>query len=89
MTQGPPTMRQWTTPEGWRSMLARVQRPELEQAVLRLVLVTLVYLYVVWTVHRDGSFGGTDLEFVTAGAGFVTLAFILLLRVISASCWRV
>ena len=77
-------MRQWTTPEGWRSMLARVQRPELEQAVLRLVLVALVYLYVVWTVHRDGSFGGTDLEFVTAGAGFVTLAFILLLRVISA-----
>ena len=84
MTRSTPTMRQWTTPEGRRAMLARVQRPELEQAVLRLVLVTLVYLYVVWTVHRDGSFDGTDLEFVTAGAGFVTLALILLLRVVSA-----
>jgi two-component system sensor histidine kinase RpfC len=84
MTPSVTRIRQWTTLEGWRSMLARVERPELEQAVLRLVLVALVYLYVVWTVHRDGSFDGTDLEFVTAGAGFVTLAFLLLLRVIGA-----
>ncbi|MEO8486597.1 MAG: ATP-binding protein [Betaproteobacteria bacterium] len=86
-----PAMKQWTTLEGWRAMLARVQRPELEQAVLRVVLVGLVYLYVVWTVHRDGTFDRTDLEFVTAGAGFFSLALILLLRVVSAgghSNWR-
>ena len=65
-------MRQWTTLEGWRGMLSRVQRPELEQAVLRVVLVGLVYAYVVWTVHRDGVFDGTDFEFVSVGAGFVS-----------------
>ena len=36
-------------------MLARADRPELEQAVLRVVIVALVYVYVWWTVGRDGS----------------------------------
>ena len=82
--EAPPTPLPWTTPEGWRARLARVQRPELEQAVLRVVLVTLVYVYVLWFVHRDGSFEGTDLEFVSAGAGFVTLALGLLVRVLAS-----
>jgi len=77
-------MRQWTTPEGRRAMMARVQRPELEQAVLRVVLVGLVYVYTLWSVHRDGTFDRTELEFVTAGAGFFALAVVILLRVLSA-----
>jgi two-component system sensor histidine kinase RpfC len=64
-------------------MLARVQRPELEQAVLRVVLVGLVYVYVVWTVHRDGVFDRQDLEFVAAGAGFFSLSLLIFLRVIA------
>jgi two-component system sensor histidine kinase RpfC len=75
-------MRQWTTAEGWRSMLARVQRPELEQAILRVVLVGLVYVYVLWTVHRDGVFDRTELEFVVVCGGIFALGLILLLRVI-------
>ena len=77
-------LRQWTTTDGWRAMLARAERPEFEQAVLRVVLVGLVYVYVLWTVHRDGSFTGTDLEFVTVGAGFVSLAVLLLVRVLAS-----
>lgn len=73
-----------STVDGWRAMLARVQRPELEQAVLRVALVGLVYLYVVWTVHRDGAFDRTDLEFVSVGAGFVSLALLILVRVLAA-----
>ncbi|CAG0961324.1 two-component system, sensor histidine kinase RpfC [Burkholderiales bacterium] len=85
MKQGPMTMLgRWTTVDGWRAMLARVQRPELEQAVLRVALVGLVYLYVVWTVHRDGAFDRTDLEFVSVGAGFVSLALLILVRVLAA-----
>jgi len=84
MTDSETTMRQWTTLEGWRGMLARLQRPELEQAVLRVVLVGLVYVYVVWTVHRDGAFDGTDLEFVTVGAGFVSLAVLILVSILAS-----
>jgi len=76
--------RKWTTLDGWRAMLARVERPELEQAVLRVLLVGLVYVYVLWTVHRDGEFDRADLEFVTVGAGFVTLGLLLLLRVLAS-----
>ena len=78
------TMKRWTTLEGWRGMLSRVQRPELEQAVLRVVLVGLVYVYVVWTVHRDGAFDGTDFEFVSVGAGFVSLAVLILVSILAS-----
>jgi two-component system sensor histidine kinase RpfC len=79
-----PMFRKWTTLDGWRTMLARAERPELEQAVLRVLLVGLVYVYVLWTVHRDGEFDRADVEFVTAGAGFVTLGVLLLLRVLAS-----
>ncbi len=65
-------------------MLARASRPELEQAVLRVVLVALTYAYVVWFVHRDGVFDRTDLEFVTVGAGFLLLSVLLLALVVAS-----
>lgn len=60
------------------------QKQEVEQAVLRVVLVGLVYLYVLWSILRDGQFAGTDREFATAGAGFVTLAIGILAHSIFA-----
>ena len=78
------TMRQWTTAEGWRARMARVHRPELEQAILRVVLVGLVYVYILWTVHRDGAFERTEFEFVVACGGIFALALVLFVRVIQA-----
>jgi hypothetical protein len=77
-------MRKWTTAEGWRSMLARAHRPELEQAVLRVVLVGLVYVYVLWTVHRDGSLRPHRPRVRDRVRRDLRARLILLLRVISA-----
>ncbi len=74
----------WLDKASWRSRFARVQRPELEQAVLRVVLVGLVYLYVLWTVNRDGHINRHDAEFILVGAGFVLLGLALLLHVLLA-----
>lgn len=73
------------TTDGWRSMLAGASRPEFEQAILRVLLVGVVYLYVLWTVHRDGAFDRDDLEFVTVGALFVSLSIVLMLAVVSSA----
>ena len=79
-------MRNWiaqlSDPHQWRARLAGAQRPELEQGVLRVLLVGLVYLYVLWTVNRDGRIDRHDAEFILVGAGFVVLGVALLLRVL-------
>lgn len=57
------------------------RRAELEQAALRVVLVTLVYVYVVWTVLKDGILSSSDTEFLVVGAGFVALGIAILCKV--------
>ena len=63
---------------GLRAMLARADRPELEQALLRVVIVALVYVYVWWTVGRDGRLEPIELEFVIVCGGIVALSLGLL-----------
>lgn len=65
-------------PGGLRAMLARADRPELEQALLRVVIVALVYVYVWWTVGRDGRLEPIELEFVIVCGGIVALSLGLL-----------
>jgi two-component system sensor histidine kinase RpfC len=60
------------------SKLSTEQKQEVEQAVLRVVLVGLVYVYVLWSVLHDGQLTGTDAEFAIAGAGFVLLGVAIL-----------
>ena len=62
--------------------LGAANRPELEQAFLRVVLVTLIYIYVLWVILRDGNVDRHDAEFAVVGAGFVVLAILLLVRII-------
>ena len=68
----------------WRAMNVRLprlgteQKQEVEQALLRVALVGLVYIYVLWSIFRDGQLAGTDKEFAIAGAGFVLLAVAIL-----------
>lgn len=75
--------RQWTTAEGWRSMIARTDRPEFEQAILRVVLVGLVYVYILWSVNRDGTLDHHELSFVIACGGIFALSLMLLLLVLA------
>jgi len=70
------------TAGGLRAMLARADRPEFEQAVLRVVIVALVYVYVWWTVGRDGELERIELEFVIVCSGIVALSLSLLAGVL-------
>jgi len=58
--------------------LGTEQKQEVEQAILRVALVGLVYIYVLWSILRDGELAGTDTEFAIAGAGFVLLGLAIL-----------
>ncbi len=77
--------KRWMTTDGWRAMLASASRPEFEQAILRVLLVGVVYLDTLWSVHRDGAFDRDELEFVTVGALFVSLSIVLLLAVVAST----
>ncbi len=69
----------------WRTRLARVDRLERGQALLRVSIVGLIYLiYLYGTVWRPGPDGPHETEFIAVGAGFVLLSFGILLRII----WR-
>jgi len=63
---------------GLRAMLARADRPELEQALLRVVIVALVYVYVWWTVTRDGRIEAIEREFVIVCGVIVATSLALL-----------
>jgi two-component system, sensor histidine kinase RpfC len=71
-------LRPWLGSHGAFRRLGAEQKQEVEQAVLRVVLVGLVYVYVIWSILRDGQFAGNDGEFAIAGAGFVLLAIAIL-----------
>jgi two-component system sensor histidine kinase RpfC len=58
--------------------LGTEQKQEVEQALLRVALVGLVYVYVLWSIFRDGDLAGSDKEFAIAGAGFVLLGLAIL-----------
>ena len=63
---------------GLRAMLARADRPELEQALLRVAIVALVYVYVWWTVGRDGRLDPMEREIVLV-CGVIVAASLALL----------
>lgn len=68
----------WLAQHTALSKLNNEQKQEVEQAVLRVVLVGLVYIYVLWSVFSDGQMTGNDAEFAIAGAGFVLLGIAIL-----------
>lgn len=75
-------MQQWLTREGWSRGFVSAPRPELEQTLLRVVLVGLVYGYVVWHTLADGRMDTDDWQFLAVGASFFLLALVLFGRVI-------
>ena len=66
-----------------RQVTDNEHRAELEQAVLRVALVSLVYVYVVWSVFGDGSLHQDERQFLSVGAGFVILGVAILVRVMT------
>ena len=66
-------LRPWLAKHTPLPRLGTVQKQEVEQAVLRVALVGLVYIYVLWSILRDRQLTGSDTEFAIAGAGFVLL----------------
>lgn len=72
----------WFKDERLRVRFAAIDRSELEQAVLRVVLIGVVYLYVLWSVYADGTIDPNDHEIVVAGAGFLSFGVGLLLHIV-------
>lgn len=72
-----------------RALLARADRPELEQAVLRVSIVALVYVYVWWIVGRDGRLDPIEREFVLVCGAIVALSVALLAGVLTGGKSRI
>jgi two-component system, sensor histidine kinase RpfC len=58
--------------ERWEARMARVERPELEQAALRVTIVSLVLLYLIYASRRDGAVD--ELEQQVVAVAIVTLS---------------
>lgn len=85
-----PAVSQSPSPPGrLRALLARADRPELEQAVLRVSIVALVYVYVWWTVWRDGRLDPIEREFVLVCGAIVALSALLLAGVLKGGKSRI
>ena len=64
-------------------MLARAERPELEQATLRVAIVTLVLVYLIFAAHRDGNVDAKELEVIWVAIGTVAFGLALMFRIVT------
>lgn len=72
----------WATRDDLKAMLAAAPRPELEQAVLRLVVSAVIVSYVAWYLTREHApFPGEDLV-VWIAAPFLGLAAMITIGIL-------
>jgi len=65
-------IQRWLSRDAWNVRLARVERPELEQAALRVAIVGLVLAYLFYAAHRDARIDPHEIEVI-----WVALATVL------------
>jgi two-component system sensor histidine kinase RpfC len=64
-------------------MIARAERPELEQATLRVVIVSLVLAYLIFASYRDGRVDKHELEVIWVAVGTVAFGLCLMYRIVT------
>ena len=64
-------------------MMARVERPEIEQATLRVVIVGLVLVYLIFAANRDGRIDQHESEVIWVAIGTVAFGLGLVFRIIA------
>ncbi|MDQ2962756.1 MAG: hypothetical protein M3R31_06300 [Pseudomonadota bacterium] len=69
----------WTTRDGFKRLIARGDRPELEQALLRVVIGTLVLLGLGWRVLSQDVPGAELLHMFWFFAAFVAFSLAIVL----------
>src|SRR5687768_14816163 len=68
--------------ESWKVRLARVERPEIEQAGLRVTIVGLVLVYLIFAAQRDGRIDAHEAEVIWVAIGTVAFGVALMLRIV-------
>ena len=77
-------MPRWLTREGLKAIVAAAPRPELEQAVLRVVIVGIVLVYLLFYVFRDGRIEPAEYEVVAVTTGFFLFGVVVVLLVLAS-----
>lgn len=63
--------------------MARVERPEIEQATLRVAIVSLVLVYLIFSSNRDGRLDRYEAEVIWVAIGTVAFGISLVFRIIA------
>ena len=81
-----PTLRSWTTREGFRSLVEQTDRQELNQAKLRVGIGSAVLAYLAWYVVHDGQAPApqSHTEVLIVALTFFAFSCLLVLRVLVA-----
>jgi two-component system sensor histidine kinase RpfC len=75
----------WLSRDRFNAMIATVmQRPELEQALLRVSIVGCILAYLIWSVFRNAAAESAEYEVVAVTIGFLAFSILLTLRIIAA-----
>lgn len=74
---------QWLSRDTWAVRLARVDRPEREQATLRVVIVGLVLAYLIYASNRDAHVDVTEAQVLWVAVATLTVGLVLLCRILS------
>jgi len=74
----------WLSRDHLKAVIAAAPRPELEQAMLRVVIVAVILAYVFWYVLRDGTVGPEEYEVLAVTSGFLAFSVLLMLRILAA-----
>ncbi|HEV8503267.1 MAG TPA: ATP-binding protein [Casimicrobiaceae bacterium] len=67
-----------------RETTTRVQRPELEQTALRVLIAAVVMVYLFWYALRDGRIELEEAQVLTVSVGFFLFSIVLAARVFCA-----
>jgi two-component system sensor histidine kinase RpfC len=77
-------MHDWLTRAHWKSLIDSAPRAELEQAALRIALVGLVYVYLLFSTLGHSVIRDHEEELILVGAGFLSLAILLIVLVFAS-----
>jgi two-component system sensor histidine kinase RpfC len=74
----------WLSRDHFKAVIAAAPRPELEQAMLRVVLFAAILAYLFWYVLRDGTIEPAEYEVLAVTSGFLAFGVLLTLRILAA-----
>ena len=74
----------WLSRDRLKAVIAAAPRPELEQALLRVVIVAAILAFLFWYVLRDGRIESAEYEVLTVTSVFLAFGVLLTLRILAA-----